>query len=333
MEFNKIDLNLLNVFDAIFVTRSLTVTASQLQLSQPSISRQLARLREMLDDRLFVRTRDGMAPTPRAEALAGPIRQAIRGASKAIEQHMGFNPRSSARRFCIYMSDLGQLVLLPTLLERIFNEAPGVSIHTVQLPEPPMRSMALESGEVDLAVGCFKQFDKSIRKQVLFEEHYIGMVRANHPTIYGNISFDQFLTSPQIVFQPSGGGQSAPDDFIDKACALRGSKRRVSVRVAHAMGLSSIISGTDLLVIVPHHLALACRAMADVALVELPIQVPGFTVAQYWGERFHTDPGNVWLRGLFRELFAQRLDISRSDRNQRAASKYDETSKSLAARA
>ena len=68
MSFNRLDLNLLHVFDAIFHTRSVTVAASNLHLTQPAVSKQLNRLRELLDDPLFVRTNEGMAPTPRASS-------------------------------------------------------------------------------------------------------------------------------------------------------------------------------------------------------------------------------------------------------------------------
>src|SRR6186713_230937 len=124
MSFNNLDLNLLRVFDAIFQARSVTVAASNLHLTQPAVSKQLNRLREVLEDPLFVRTNDGMSPTPRAEAIAVPIRQALSELRNTVEQQLGFNPSKSDRTFRIFMSDLGQLVLLPRLLELISREAP-----------------------------------------------------------------------------------------------------------------------------------------------------------------------------------------------------------------
>jgi len=209
MSFNRLDLNLLRVFDAIFQTRSVTVAASNLHLTQPAVSKQLNRLRELLEDPLFVRTNDGMAPTPRAEALAIPIRQALSEVRNAIERQLGFDPRTSDRTFRIFTSDLGQMVFLPKLLDLISREAPAVNIHTVQVPAQRMRGVALESGDVDLAVGYFEEFEGSIHQQVLFEEHYVGIVRANHPTIHDTITFEQFLQTPHLVYQLSGGGYSS----------------------------------------------------------------------------------------------------------------------------
>lgn len=303
MSFNHLDLNLLRVFDAIFQTRSVTIAASNLHLTQPAVSKQLNRLREVLGDPLFVRTNDGMAPTPRAEAIAGPIRQALRDVRCVIEEQLGFEPASSDRTFRIFMSDVGQLVLLPKLLELVSREAPAVDIHTVQVPSPRMRGVALESGDVDLAVGYFEEFESSMHCQVLFEEHYVGMVRSTHPTIRDSISFEQFLQTPQLVYHPSGGGHGSQENVVDKAFWAAGVERRVAVRVAHAMGVSSMVSNTNLLVIVPSRLARACAELVDVALLELPIDVPRFPIAQYWHERFHSDPGNRWLRGAFARLY------------------------------
>jgi len=216
MSFNRLDLNLLHVFDAIFHTRSVTVAASNLHLTQPAVSKQLNRLRELLDDPLFVRTNEGMAPTPRAEALAGPIRHALSEVHHAIERQLGFDPMTADRTFRIFLSDLGQTVFLPKLLELIAREAPSVNIHTVQVPPSRMRGVALESGDVDLAVGYFEEFEGTIHQQVLFEEHYVGMVRANHPVIRERLSFEQFLATPHLVYQPSGGGHSSQDSAVEK---------------------------------------------------------------------------------------------------------------------
>jgi DNA-binding transcriptional LysR family regulator len=305
MSFSRLDLNLLHVFDAIYQARSVTVAASNLHLTQPGVSKQLNRLRELLDDPLFVRTNDGMAPTPRAEALAGPIRQALSDVRNAIERQLGFDPNTTDRTFRIYLSDLGQMVFLPKLLDLISREAPGVNIQTVQVPASRMRGVALESGDVDLAVGYFEEFEGSIHRQVLFEEHYVGIVRDNHPTIRDTITFEQFLKTPHLVYQPSGGGHGSQESVVDKAFWSAGVARRVAVRVAHTMGITSIISKTDLLVVVPHRLALACMALGDVTVLDLPIEIPRFPIAQYWNERFHGDPGNRWLRGMFARLYGR----------------------------
>jgi DNA-binding transcriptional LysR family regulator len=303
---NRLDLNLLRVFDAILQTRSVTIAASTLSLTQSAVSNQLARPRDAFDDPLFVRTSEGMVPTPRAMAIADPVRKSLVAIRLCLEEQLGFDPGTSDRTFKIFMSDVGQLVFMPRLLERVAKAAPHVNIHTVQVPNSRLRDMALESGEVDLAAGYFENFDGSFRQQLLFEEHYVGMVRGGHPTIGDKLALDTFLATPQLVYQPTGGGHGQQEHAVANAFALADAPRRVAMRAAHAMGVASIVSNTDLLVIVPSRLAAACRELADVRILALPVDIPKFQIKQHWHERFHHDPGNAWLRGLVAELFQDR---------------------------
>lgn len=306
MNPNRIDLNLLRVFDAILETRSVTIAASNLGLTQSAVSNQLARLRSAFDDPLFVRTTEGMMPTPRAAAIADPIRRSLVAIRFCFEEELGFDAATSDRTFKIFMSDVGQMVFLPRLVERVARVAPMVNVQTVQVPPARMRDLALEAGDVDLAAGYFEDFDGSFRQQLLFEEHYVGMVRNGHPTIGKTLSREAFLATPQLVYQPTGGGHGLQEHAVDQAFAASDVARRVAVRAAHAMGVGSIVSGTDLLVVVPSRLAAACEELADVRVLALPIEIPTFQVKQHWHERFHHDPGNQWLRGILADLFQAR---------------------------
>jgi DNA-binding transcriptional LysR family regulator len=306
MNPNRLDLNLLRVLDAILETRSVTTAASNLSLTQSTVSNQLARLRDAFDDPLFVRTSQGMMPTPLVMAIADPIRKSLVAIRFCLEEQLGFDPLTSDRTFKIFMSDVGQLIFLPRLLERIARVAPRVNIHTIQVPPARMRDLALESGEVDLAAGYFENFDGSFRQQMLFEESYVGMVRRSHPTIRDALSLETFRSTPQLVYQPTGGGHGLQESAVDQAFAVADVPRRVAVRAAHSMGVTSIVSNTDLLVIVPSRLAAACRELADVSILALPVQIPKFQIKQHWHERFHHDPGNRWLRSLVADLFQDR---------------------------
>ncbi len=302
MKFSNMDLNLLRLFDAVFETHSVTLAALALNLTQPSASKQLNKLRQLLRDPLFVRTHDGMAPTARAEELSLPIRRALSTMRDAVERHGEFNPATSVRTFRVFMSDVEQMVLFPKILSTIAREAPDVAIETVQTPSARMRSTLLESGNVDLAVGVLREFDACLRSQVLFEEHYCGMVRADHPTIGGKLTLSQLLRSQHCVYQ-NAAGYGAEESAVEKAFGNAGINRRVTVRLAHAIGLSTMTTESNLLMIIPHRLALACALSAHVEILDLPIAVPRFHIAQYWHHRYHSEPGCVWLRGVVSRLF------------------------------
>jgi DNA-binding transcriptional LysR family regulator len=303
MNPNRIDLNLLKVFDAILQTRSVTIAASNLGLTQSAVSNALNRLRDALGDPLFVRTSEGMMPTPRAEMIAAPIHEGFGMIRSCLEQHLGFDPERADRTFKIFMSDVGQMVLLPRLLELLASEAPQISIHTVQTPPFRLREAAMESGDVDLAVGYFRDFEGPFRCQSLFSEDFVCLVRADHPHIRGSLTLEQFLATDQLVFLPAGGGHSYQEEFVENVFQERGLRRRVTVRVSHFLGLWSIIADSDLLVTIPRRLAKACAAMAALQILETPVPLPSFQVTQYWHERYHHDPANKWLRSRFAELY------------------------------
>jgi DNA-binding transcriptional LysR family regulator len=300
MNFINMDLNLLRLFDAVFKTHSVTLAAMSLDLSQPAASKQLTRLRDLLRDPLFVRTNDGMAPTPRATALAKPIRQALSTMRDALERQDEFDPRTSSRTFRVFITDVGQMVLIDRLLELIAAEAPRVGLETLQTPLPRDRAAALEAGEVEIALGHFHSFDATVHCEVLFEDYYVAMVRAAHPSIRGHLSLEQLQSAPQLVYQASGDSPGIEQALLDASV-----QRQVAVRLAHVVGMSSTIAKTDLLMIVPYRLALACAQLVAVTILELPIAVPRYHIAQYWHHRYNSDSGNRWLRTVLHRLFAQ----------------------------
>lgn len=303
MNPNRIDLNLFKVFDAILQTQSVTVAASNLGLTQSTVSNALNRLRDALGDPLFVRTTDGMMPTPRAEEIAGPIRETMAQLRQALEHHLGFEPPSAERTFKLFMTDVGQLVLLPKLLRAAAESAPHISIHTVQVPPFRMRESALENGDVDLAVGYFEDFEGPFHRQRLFTEELVCMVRSGHPEINGELSLEQFLRAKHLVYLPAGSGYAARENLIDGVFQYHGLRRHVAVRVAHFLGVWNMVSDGEFLVVLPRRLAELCATMAPMQIVKAPIPLPSFDVAQYWHVRFHHDPGSKWLRGQIAALY------------------------------
>jgi DNA-binding transcriptional LysR family regulator len=155
MNMTDLDLNLLRAFDAIATEGNVTSAGERIGLSQPAMSNALARLRQLFDDPLFVRTPRGMRPTPFAQQLAQPVREALRLIQTALQQHADFAPRSSSNTFRFYMLDIGEMVFLPGLLERVKRDALGVKIEVVRIPAnvieistPKFNCVAPQSGLV-----------------------------------------------------------------------------------------------------------------------------------------------------------------------------------------
>src|SRR5262245_14541551 len=118
----SVDLNLLAVLDALLDLRSVTAAARRLGLTQSTVSHALARLRALFGDPLLVRVGRGMAPTPRAEAIAPALRRALADVRRLVRHEERFDPATTTRAFSVVCPDL-LAAFLPDLLGRLAREA------------------------------------------------------------------------------------------------------------------------------------------------------------------------------------------------------------------
>ena len=300
MNVAELDLNLLRAFDAIASEGSVTVAGERVGLSQPAMSNALTRLRALFGDPLFVRTPRGMRPTPFAQQLAQPVREALRLIQGALQQHAGFDPKISGNTFRFHMSDIGEMVFLPELLARIKRDAPGVRIEVVRIPIKDVHA-ALEAGELDLAVGFLPGLTTGMRQQRLFSEHYACMLRADHPLIGAKISAKQFREASHVLVSYAGTGHQV----IEETFIREGLGARIAVRVPHFLVVPMILARTELIVTVPSRVAALFARTGDFKVLPLPLRMPSFEVRLHWHQRFHQDPANRWLREVMAELYAE----------------------------
>lgn len=300
MNVTDIDLNLLRAFDAIATEGSVTVAGERIGLSQPAMSNALARLRQLFDDPLFVRTPRGMHPTPFAQQLAQPVREALRLIQGALQQHAGFDPASSGNTFRLSMSDIGEMVFLPGLLERVKRDAPGVKIEVARISIKDTHAQ-LEAGELDLAVGFLPGLTTGMRQQPLFREHYVCMLRADHPVIGAKISAKQFRQAAHVLVSYAGTGHQV----IEETFVKEGLNGRIAARVPDFLVVPMILGRTELIVTLPSRVAAVFAQLGKFKVLELPIDMPSFEVRLHWHQRFHQDPANRWLREVMAELYAE----------------------------
>ncbi len=176
------DLSLLLVFEAVYAERQISRAAQRLGLAQPTVSNALGRLRRLTGDALFVRTGRGMEPTPHAERLAAPLREALAMLRGTLQARSQFDPAQDRRHFTLFLTDLGEAFFLPRLLARLRDTAPGVTLTTLPMPDRNPQA-ALERGEVDLAIGNLPDMAPGFYQQRLFREHYVGITRPDHPLL------------------------------------------------------------------------------------------------------------------------------------------------------
>ena len=299
MDITNVDLNLLVVFDALLRTRSVTGAARALHMSQPATSFALNRLRKTFGDPLFVRTARGIHPTPFAEKLAEPLATILDRIRADLLQQPTFEPATVERAITLNLHDIGELVFLPAILKKISKVAPGIVIRTVNLPIADLL-LALQSGEVDLAIGHYPELGGgSLFQQQLFAHSFTCLVRRNHPVVNTEMSRKQFSEGWHGVVHAVG----QMDDTLEKELATQGLRRKVALRIEHYLAVPMILTQSDLIFTVPYAIGERLSKLGDIKLVRTPFKAKPRVVKQHWHARFHHDPANQWLRRLVADLF------------------------------
>lgn len=302
---NLLDLKLLQLFDTLYQTRSVTRAAEQLGLSQPTVSIWLARLRDALHDPLFVRTPAGMQPTPRADALIGVAREALRSLRELSELKPEFVPATAQRRFRICMTDASHVTLLPPLLAHVRAVAPQVVLEAARIDR--QTAQLLESGEADLALGYAPWLESGIYQQTLYPQDWVCLANAAHPRIAKSLSLQQYRDEAHAAITAGTG-----DQLLEGALARAQLQRKVQLELPGFLGLGAIVSTTDLIATMPRNIGETLARMHSLAVFDCPLPIPGFDVKQHWHARYHEDSANRWLRGVVANLF-MRSRAARAD--------------------
>ena len=289
---HRIDLNLVRVFVAVFETRSVTQAARRLCVAQPTVSYGLAELRRTLQDTLFVRTREGMMPTVHAEQIYREFAAALMRVDNALEESRHFAPASSQRRFVLAMSDIGEMVFLPPIMERIHARAPNVGVEVVETTLPDL-GRRLATGEVSAAIGNLPGLLAETVTQDLFEERYVCLLRKKHSVIGRKLSLESFQEADHVLVASSFSGHNLVEELLQKR---HGIQRKIALRLPHFTVLARLIATSDLLATLPFHAAKLLASYEDIRTLELPVSVPTFQVRLHWHERSSDNPANKWLR-------------------------------------
>lgn len=302
---SRLDLNLLAIAVALLDEGGVSRAAFKLGMSQPAVSGALARLRRHFNDPLFVRAAGGMAPTPRGLQLVGSARDLLQRFDAEVAATAAFDPGGTQRPFVFAMSDVGEMVFLPKLLDRLGREAPGAGLRSVSLRPLPLAE-ALESGEVDLAVGYFPDLKKSgFFQQRLMVHHFACLLRAGHRLHGRRLTQAEFLGLKHVVVQSEGRSQEIFERFLN----ARGLSRQVALTTPHFLGLARMVAKSDLAATVPHALARVYGTAANgLKTMELPFESPRIELKQHWHRKFHKDARHIWLRGIVSELFNDAAD-------------------------
>jgi DNA-binding transcriptional LysR family regulator len=312
----RTDLNLAVAFDALVRERNVTRAAQVVGVTQSAMSHALRRLRELLDDPLLVRGKGGMLLTPRAEALAVPVRSGLVTLARALLEPPSFDPASARRRFCIASPDLFDVLVIPSFLERIRQQAPGVDI-AVQPVNEPRLAERLETGDIDVAVlprieepAAEGAPDSGLVQRTLFRDSFVCLMRADHPALDSRgarrrpkparrtLSLELYAQLSHVLVSLTGEGSG----LVDRALEQHGLRRRIALRIPHFYSALAIVAKSDLVLTAPSALAHVASAELPVVALAPPLRLPRHSVNLVWQERFSSDAGHTWLRGVLAEV-------------------------------
>jgi DNA-binding transcriptional LysR family regulator len=301
----NLDLNLLRIAVALLDAGSVSQAAKRLGLSQSSVSESLAKLRGHFDDALFVRTVNGMSPTPLGAEIGTSARDILQDVEEKLGTRVPFDPVQRHRPFTFAMSDVGEIVFLPRLAKAFAEISPETPIRSVSM-RPYELTKAMTNGDVDLAVGFFPDLKRGeFFQRRLFTHHFVCLIRSDHPVTGTTLTMKQFLALPHAVVLSEGRSQEILEGYL----AQNGLVRKVAIYTPHFLSIPTLIARSDMVVTVPHAMGISYgKPSFRLRVMQLPFESPRIQLRQHWHIKFHKDSRNTWLRGIVSDLFNETSD-------------------------
>lgn len=285
------DLNLLLVFEALWLDRSVTDAGERLGVSQAAVSASLKRLREDYKDKLFTLVGRKMQPTPLATNIAQSILDALAMVRQTKREPEPFDPAVEDKTFVVRTRDIGEVVCFPLLIKKLSTVAPAIKIRTVFLPLDETLT-GLANGQIDLALGFLPSLETGIHRKILFTQKYVCVVRKGHPLEKTELTHSSLKNQEHLLVEYSGSGHS----ILEKALVKLSGLGSIKVRLPQYLSAPHFVVNSDLVWIAPKILAETLASFFPLSIKEMQIDLPDFEVALYWHDRYHADNANKWMR-------------------------------------
>lgn len=291
MSLKHVDLNLLVTFEALWHERNVTRAARRLNVSQPTVSNALSRLRSAFGDQLFIRSPRGIEPTERCTEIVKDVREALRHIEQALDSGPAFDARLSRREFRIGCADYFDLFILPGLLAHMLEHAPHMDLRLRSADLDEGLDM-LDAGEIDFLMHKDAPVAKRFGVQAILNERHVFVVREDHPKVRQAPDIGTFASLCHVNFSQRGDSESLVDEMLGRL----GFKRRVAVTTQHMATVAHLIRTTHLVGTVSARMAAKMAAEGGVKIFPLPFDIPEVPIALYWNRRFELDGATRWMR-------------------------------------
>ncbi len=291
------------IFHVLYQEQNASRAAQILSISQPALSHKLNKLRHEWNDSLFVKAPRGLTPTPKAHFIAKQINELVPELERFYSSHLEPHFEQREDRIYIYTTDFVEQLVFPSLLCRVQECAPNVTLIT-RNTRGALPQSELENGQCDLAIaGFFSHLPDTLRQQAVLEERFVVLATKHNQHIDKHLDIDSYLACDHLVTTLNGDLNGT----VDQALAQLGQKRRILA------GLSSFLAPPQIIRGCPNLVITCLERLADLALqrdskclakYELPIAVPNVTISQVWHERTHGDPLRKWLREQIKDILS-----------------------------
>ncbi len=289
----RIDLNLLVAFDALLTERSVTKAAERVGLGQSAMSHNLARLRQLFDDELLVRSPQGMRPTPKALALADRVRIALSDIEALVSRADDFDPATSERTFHIALPDSTEMLFGPDLLNFVCERAPGIHFRFHSTDERQiLEEIDADRIELGIGIGTFPKGQVHHKRKVLATDTYLCLFNSAKVDIKPPISLEDYVRFPHVLTSLRTGERGVVDDALEKV----GLSRKIVLTTPRFVAVPFLVAGAPVLTTMHARLARFFARKLNLTLSPVPIEVPDVTVSMLWHSSYDNDPGHAWLR-------------------------------------
>jgi DNA-binding transcriptional LysR family regulator len=293
VDINGHDLPLLLSLRTMLDEKNITRAAARLGISQPALSAQLARLRDVFDDQLLTPAASGkgMVLTPRGSELREPLRLALQQLEAVVTKPSVFDPENSDRTFTVGANDNATAIIgsrLVALLRSSGLSQIHLAFRSIDLSR---LTDQLETGEIDLALVAKRAVPAHMPNQRLLEEGFMMAQRRDHPRGTRRPSLKEYARLDHVIISGDGGGFRS---FIDDILAEHGLTRRVAVSVQYYSVVPLLLQSTDLICTLPQQFL--SRFPDKLLPLRLPFDTRPFTLHATWHARFDRDPSHQWLR-------------------------------------
>ena len=302
MKIKDTDLNLFIAFDVIYTEKNLTKSGQVLGITQPAVSNALARLRDLFNDELFIRTSRGMIPTPVANQLIGDIRNALSLIQNTISVSEKFDPSTAEMTFKISIGDTSEYRLLPLLIKELAEIAPKVKVETY-LTARKDAPRELASGAIDFSIDPPLQSDQHLKHEKIYQEDYVMIVRKDHPILdEEKITIEDYLDLSHIHISNRKTGMG----HVDMTLYKLGLTRDIYLRAQHFLVAPYIVEQSDMAITTTKGFAVD----RNLAWRELPFDIDPLVLHLYWHENNDNESSSKWMRELMLKTYGKLQQVN-----------------------